>query len=230
MRNSPLAPINVWRVERLHARAHFVPLPPFPLSFFSCFSFLFLSIIASENKQIFNIETRSEINRFLSLFSLFFFFFFSFSPLLLPLLPFLPAYSPIVPSPIALQRSGDDVSIHAFTLISPPYLVLLAFHPYVEDVPILVVSQPNGSYEILRHRFPPGNRVFSIQGREFNSTILWMPRAFPFRSLSPSLSLSSFSREHEKLEGLINSVASGEASRLCEQRDPGKSACIRDRA
>lgn len=173
MRNSPLAPINVWRVERLHARAHFVPLPPFPLYFFSCFSFLFLFIIASENKQIFNIETRSEINRFLSLFSLFFSFFsFPFHLFFSPLLPFLPAYSPIVPSPIALQRSRDDVSIHAFTLISPPYLVLLAFHPYVEDVPILVVSQPNGSYEILRHRFPPGNRVFSIQGREFNSTIL----------------------------------------------------------
>lgn len=49
-----------------------------------------------------------------------------------------------------------------------------------------------------------------------------MPRAFPFRSLllSLSLSLSFLSIADEKLEGFINSVASGEASRLCEQRDP----------
>lgn len=38
-----------------------------------------------------------------------------------------------------------------------------------------------------------------------------MPRAFPFLSIAD-----------EKLEGFINSVASGEASRLCEQRDPGE--------
>ena len=44
-------------------------------------------------------------------------------------------------------------------------------------------------------------------------------------SLPLSLSLSLFlslSIADEKFEGFINSVASGEASRLTEQRDPGE--------
>lgn len=161
--------------------------------------FLYLSFLVF--LFFFSLSSRPKINKYLisklaqrsiafCRSSLYFSFFsFPFHLFFSPLLPFLPAYSPIVPFPIALQRSGDDVSIHAFTLISPPYLVLLAFHPYVEDVPILVVSQPNGSYEILRHRFPPGNRVFSIQGnliqRSFECRAL-----FPFvHSLLLSLSL-----------------------------------------
>lgn len=145
--------------------------------------FLYLSFLVF--LFFFSLSSRPKINKYLisklaqrsiafCRSSLYFFLFFLF--LFTSSSPHFSLFSPLIPpsssSPIALQRSGDDVSIHAFTLISPPYLVLLAFHPYVEDVPILVVSQPNGSYEILRHRFPPGNRVFSIQGREFNSTIL----------------------------------------------------------
>lgn len=160
MRNSPLAPITVWGMERSHALARSIR---FPLSFLFLSSlYLFLSSRPEIKKYLISKLRARDQSLFFAL-PFISFFFSSF--------PFHLFFSPAYP-PIALQRGGDDVSIHAFTLISPPYLVLLAFHPYVEDVPILVVSQPNGSYEILRHRFPPGNRVFSIQGREFNSTIL----------------------------------------------------------
>lgn len=198
----------------------------------SSFVFTFLLSSRLKIKKIFNIETEHIAQRsivFFPLFSLFFFLFLftSSSPYLSPFPPLIPP----IAFPIALQRSGDDVSIHAFALISPPYLVLLAFHPYVEDVPILVVSQPNGSYEILRHRFPPGNRVFSIQGREFNSTILWMPRAFPFPSLSLSFfpSPSSFSEHRGWKVGGIHKFGCKHRA-YANKGIPGKSACIRDRA